>query len=127
MFGSLLLLLVAAVVLYYIATAIYCVTLHPLASLPGPRLCAFSRIPYWYVSINGDDVAWMKRLHDQYGPAVRFGPTDLSYASAQAWQDIHGQKPQEKALEFFPPPINGEFHLTILLFNLTVLMYSDAP
>ncbi|KAK2596069.1 hypothetical protein N8I77_013577 [Diaporthe amygdali] len=107
MFGSLLLLLVASVVLYYIATAIYCVTLHPLASLPGPRLCAFSRIPYWYVSINGDDVAWMKRLHDQYGPAVRFGPTDLSYASAQAWQDIHGQKPQEKALEFFPPPING--------------------
>lgn len=95
------------VVGYYIATAIYYATLHPLADIPGPRVCAFSRIPYWVVSIRGEDVPWMKKLHDQYGPVVRFGPTDLSYSTAQAWQDIHGPKAQEKAQEFSVQPVNG--------------------
>lgn len=104
---DLILLFVALVALYYIGTAIYFVTLHPLASVPGPKLCAFSRIPYWRVSLTGDDIRWMKRLHDQYGPVVRFGPTDLSYTSAQAWQDIHGPKVTEKAQEFSVQPVNG--------------------
>lgn len=51
----------------------------------------------------------MKKLHDKYGPAVRFGPTDLSYTSAQAWQDVHGPKVQEKAQEFSVQPVNGMF------------------
>ncbi|KAF1964543.1 cytochrome P450 [Bimuria novae-zelandiae CBS 107.79] len=107
MIATLLLSLFVAGLLYYVFSAIYYVTLHPLASLPGPRLCAISRIPYWYVSVQGVDVPWMKRLHDQYGPVVRFGPTDLSYASAQGWQEIHGAKVQEKAVEFAPQPVNG--------------------
>lgn len=51
----------------------------------------------------------MKKLHDKYGPAVRFGPTDLSYTSAQAWQDVHGPKVQEKAQEFSVQPVNGTY------------------
>jgi hypothetical protein len=49
----------------------------------------------------------MKRLHDKYGPVVRFGPTDLSYASTEGWQGVHGAKVQEKAVEFAPQPVNG--------------------
>ncbi|KAL1612135.1 hypothetical protein SLS60_000358 [Paraconiothyrium brasiliense] len=49
----------------------------------------------------------MKRLHDKYGPVVRFGPTDVSYASAEGWQEVHGAKIQEKAVEFSPQPVNG--------------------
>jgi cytochrome P450 len=29
-------------------------------------------------------------LHAKYGPVVRVGPTDLSYATSQAWKDIYG-------------------------------------
>ncbi|OAG05877.1 cytochrome P450 [Paraphaeosphaeria sporulosa] len=107
MLSTLILSLIASGVLYYIISAFYCVTFHPLASVPGPPLCAFSRIPYWYVSFGGVDVFWMKRLHDKYGPVVRFGPTDLSYASAEGWQEVHGAKVQEKAVEFSPQPVNG--------------------
>ncbi|POS72772.1 hypothetical protein DHEL01_v208832 [Diaporthe helianthi] len=92
---------------YLIASAIYSVTFHPLADIPGPKICAITRIPYWLVSLSGDDIQWMKRLHDQYGPVVRFGPTDLSYATGQAWQDIHGPKVTEKAQEFSVQPVNG--------------------
>jgi cytochrome P450 len=98
---------VVAGLLYYIVSAIYYATLHPLASLPGPVSSAFSRVPYWVVSFRGVDVFWIKRLHDKYGPVVRFGPTDLSYASLNGWHDIHGAKVQEKAIEFFPQPVNG--------------------
>ncbi|KAF3763682.1 cytochrome P450 [Cryphonectria parasitica EP155] len=101
------LLLVAALAIYYVATAFYCLTFHPLAGYPGPKLCTFSRLPYWSKYFRGRDVPWMKDLHDTYGPVVRFGPTDLSYASAQAWQDIHGPKVTEKAQEFFPQPVNN--------------------
>ncbi|KAK8058852.1 Cytochrome P450 monooxygenase FUM2 [Apiospora phragmitis] len=52
----------------------------------------------------------MNRLHQRYGPVVRFGPTDLSYTAADAWQDIHGlvkgQPENPKALEFSVQPVN---------------------
>jgi hypothetical protein len=107
MFDTLFLSLLVSGTLYYIASALYYVTLHPLASLPGPIICAISRIPYWYVSFRGVDVPWMKRLHDKYGPVVRFGPTDISYASVEGWKEVHGAKIQEKAVEFSPQPVNG--------------------
>ncbi|KAF5679249.1 cytochrome P-450 monooxygenase [Fusarium heterosporum] len=92
---------------YVFFCVVYYVTLHPLASLPGPKICAVTRIPYWLAALSGDDVKWMKRLHDRYGPVVRFGPTDVSYTASEAWNDIHGPKVTEKAQEFSVQPING--------------------
>ncbi|TEA21692.1 Cytochrome P450 monooxygenase FUM2 [Colletotrichum sidae] len=97
----------ALVVIYIAGSAVYAVTLHPPASFPGPKICAITRIPYWLVSFRGHDIKWMKQLHDQYGPVVRFGPTDLSYAAGEAWNDIHGPKVTEKAQEFSVQPVNG--------------------
>lgn len=102
------LLIAGLVVGYYVVTAIYCVTAHPLANVPGPKLCAFSRIPYWLMRVRGEDVDWMKKLHDQYGPMLRFGPTDVSYTVAQAWQEIYGPRVTEKPLDFNLQPINGK-------------------
>ncbi|KAI1073206.1 hypothetical protein LB507_010876 [Fusarium sp. FIESC RH6] len=93
--------------LYTVGVSIYYITLHPLASIPGPKTCGFTRIPYWLVSLKGEDVKWMKGLHDKYGPVVRFGPTDVSYATAEAWNDINGRKDSEKAQEFSVQPVNG--------------------
>lgn len=94
--------------IYLLGSAIYSITLHPLADVPGPKICAITRIPYWLVALRGDDIEWMKSLHEQYGPVVRFGPTDLSYTAAQAWDDVHGPKVQEKAQEFSVQPVNGK-------------------
>ncbi|KAI1857789.1 uncharacterized protein JN550_013052 [Neoarthrinium moseri] len=96
---------------YLFINAIYFLSLHPLAKVPGPKLCAISRIPYWIQCFKGSDVKWIHRLHVQYGPMLRFGPTDVSCASADAWKEVHGhmkgQKDMDKAPEFYLPPING--------------------
>lgn len=97
---------------YLAGSSIYAVTFHPLAGIPGPKLCAISRLPYWVAYYRGVDVSWMNRLHQRYGPVVRFGPTDLSYTAADAWQDIHGlvkgQPENPKAPEFSVQPVNGK-------------------
>lgn len=32
----------------------------------------------------------MRRLHEKYGPVIRFSPNELSYTDPQAWKDING-------------------------------------
>jgi hypothetical protein len=96
---------------YVVVMTIYSVFFHPLAGIPGPKLCAITRIPYWQANFRGNDVAWLHRLHTEYGPMVRFGPTDLSFATGDAWKDVHGHekgKPElDKAPEFSIQPVNG--------------------
>lgn len=76
-------------VLYLVASGLYGITFHPLATVPGPKLCGISRIPYWVACLKGQDVFWLHELHRQYGPVLRFGPQDLSYA-ANEWKPIYG-------------------------------------
>ncbi|KAK8034123.1 hypothetical protein PG993_009118 [Apiospora rasikravindrae] len=82
--------LLAAVsfVLYSLSYPIYALFLHPLSSVPGPKLSACTRIPYWVACIQGRRVRHMTKLHQIYGPVVRFGPNDLSYSDGRAWRDI---------------------------------------
>ncbi|KAI0146500.1 cytochrome P450 [Pestalotiopsis sp. NC0098] len=98
--------------LYVVGNALYFLTFHPLAKVPGPKLCAISRIPFWIQYMRGSDVKWTHNLHQKYGPLVRYGPTDISCASAQGWKDVHGFIPgtkidMEKAQEAFVQPVNG--------------------
>lgn len=115
------LLVVSIVCAYVIASTLYNLILHPLAGVPGPKLCAISRFPYWHAYFQGTDVSWLHQLHLRHGPVVRFGPSDLSYATAGAWKDIHGfhdgKKENEKAAEFSVQPVNGEFHLIRFLVH----------
>ncbi|KAK7951088.1 uncharacterized protein PG986_006816 [Apiospora aurea] len=105
------LILISIALVYLVTSSVYAITLHPLASVPGPKLCAISRLPYWLAYFRGVDVYWLNRLHQRHGPVVRFGPTDLSYTAAEAWQDIHGfakgQPENPKAPEFSVQPVNG--------------------
>ncbi|KAF3003227.1 hypothetical protein E8E13_009911 [Curvularia kusanoi] len=104
-------LLLSLIATYLIAQCIYLLIFHSLADIPGPKLCAVSRIPYWLATIQGRDVKWLHQLHLKYGPVVRFGPTDLSYSKAEAWKDIHGHNKGRlenfKAPEFSVQPANG--------------------
>ncbi|KAI0975079.1 cytochrome P450 [Xylaria arbuscula] len=90
---------------------IYSLYLHPLRTYPGPTLSAITRMPYWIACLKGDQVRWLTKLHNQYGPVVRFGPDDVSYADGQAWRDIclvpKGKKENAKEVGFHAPSANG--------------------
>lgn len=118
LFLSFLLTTSALLVAYFLSSAAYALTLHPLARFPGPRLCAASRLPLWHACITGHQVQWMHSLHTRYGPVVRYGPNDLSFvdegdshAAGSAWKAIHGHEKGEtefpKAKEWFVTPENG--------------------
>jgi hypothetical protein len=51
--SSIFLLLVYLFGAYLVGSAIYSVTLYPLASVPGPTSCAVSRLPYWLHLLKG--------------------------------------------------------------------------
>ncbi|RVX75020.1 hypothetical protein B0A52_01297 [Exophiala mesophila] len=77
-----------------IAYGLYNAFLHPLAAVPGPRLYAASNLPYLAALLAGRWPFVLSKLHDQYGPAVRFTPSDVSFITPQAWQTIYGHKKQ---------------------------------
>lgn len=97
---------------YLVGHAIYLLKGHPLAGIPGPWTSAVSRIPYWYQFLKGQDVYWQHELHEKYGPVVRSGPHDVSYATADAWKVIHGSikgaYTLAKPLDANIRPVNGK-------------------
>jgi len=80
----------ALVFFYFLSTFIYYNFIHPLRAYPGPKLWAFSRIPYTYHKLAGHLPYSLKELHDKYGEVVRVGPHQLSYNASGAWEDIYG-------------------------------------
>ncbi|KAF4448693.1 oleate-activated transcription factor 1 [Fusarium austroafricanum] len=82
----------ALVLLYFALNDVYYAFFHPLAKVPGPRLYAVTQIPYFYHLAKGDWVATLSKLHDQYGPAVRYTPHDVSFITADAVKTIYGHK-----------------------------------
>ncbi|KAI9839536.1 MAG: hypothetical protein M1819_002162 [Sarea resinae] len=77
---------------YLISLAIYNVWFHPLASFPGPKAFAASRIPYLRLALTGRLVFTVAELHDRYGDVVRIGPDELSFINPTAWKDIYGHR-----------------------------------
>ncbi|KAK7936023.1 cytochrome P450 [Apiospora marii] len=101
--------------LYFLAYPTYALFLHPLSSIPGPRLSACTRLPYWVACIQGRQVRHMTKLHQTYGTVVRFGPDDLSYTDGRAWSDIclvpRGRRENTKEVRFHAPSANGVHNL----------------
>ncbi|USW47667.1 Putative cytochrome P450 [Septoria linicola] len=108
---------IAIYIIYATGRAIYTAFLGPLRKFPGPRLRALSRYPELWTLAKGDEGSDYVALHAKYGPVVRIGPTQLSYAGgAQAWKDIYGFRKQGQAgifkePEFYSAPFNNVDHL----------------
>ena len=79
-------------VTYLLANVIYRLYFHPLAKYPGPKLNAITPIPSIVSLLKGRIPLETKQMHDKYGPVVRVTPTELSFNSAQAWEDIYGHR-----------------------------------
>jgi len=65
---------------------IYRIYFHPLKGFHGPRLSAFTRIPYIYAIATGKQHIYLSDLHDRYGEVVRVSPDELSFINTQAWR-----------------------------------------
>ncbi|KAF5236750.1 hypothetical protein FANTH_11157 [Fusarium anthophilum] len=85
-------LLFAILALYLLITATYYAFIHPLSKVPGPKLYAITQIPYFYHLTQGSWLDKLDKLHNQYGPVVRFAPNDISFITADAVRIIYGHK-----------------------------------
>jgi cytochrome P450 len=109
----------AASVLYLVWQVVYRLYFHPLAKYPGPKLNALSPIPSIISLLKGRIPLETKQMHDIYGPVVRVTPTELSFNTAQAWEDIYGHRQGMKNMHKDPihvgsvDPIPGVTTLTM--------------
>jgi hypothetical protein len=84
-FASALLLIVLSV----FTVASHRLLFHPLARVPGPRLAALSNIWQGLYVRNGRIRELAKVLHEEYGPAVRVGPNEVWFNSAESFRQIY--------------------------------------
>jgi hypothetical protein len=92
----------------------YRLWLHPLASFPGPKIWAITRLPWVASTVKGRIWRDMVDLHEKYGTTVRIAPGELSINSPGAWADIYNCRPlpllpKEPASQ--TPPLNGAHSL----------------
>ncbi|KAL4995183.1 cytochrome P450 [Aspergillus recurvatus] len=81
---------IPAFCLYIAVTATRYLLFSPLRPIPGPRSWAVFPILRHISAILGRFDTDMRRFHAQYGPAVRFGPNEVSFITADAWKTIYG-------------------------------------
>lgn len=68
--------------------SVYRVTLHPLSSLPGPRLASVSDLYAAYHLLHKQDgPRQFHKNHGKYGPVVRQGPNRIIFNTTTA---LHG-------------------------------------
>jgi cytochrome P450 len=104
--------------LYFVLRSLYYVFFHPLSKVPGPKLYAFSDLPYLYHLTRGEWPRKLKQLHDQYGPALRYTTDNVSFTTPGAWKTIYGhRKVGEESFQkdplFYRPGASGHPHIVI--------------
>ena len=75
--------------LAFVILLIYRLWLSPLARLPGPTICALTRLPLMYHEFNGNRRKFIHALHLKYGPVVRVAPDEVSFATREAAKEIY--------------------------------------
>jgi hypothetical protein len=82
---------VAALVLWTACLAIYRISLHPLASVPGPPLAAVTRLYALYFNIFKGFTFYLEieRLHKVYGPVVRIAPNEVHLSDPSNYDKIY--------------------------------------
>lgn len=81
--------------------AVYRIFFHPLAKYPGPLLAKLTDAYQLYHAWKGDRHLEFWRLHQRYGPAVRFSPNGVCFNSQAALKDVYGFKSNVRKAEFY--------------------------
>lgn len=94
---------------YYLLWIVYALTLHPLASIPGPFLASISRLWIVYHLLRGDMEHVQRSLHAKHGPLIRIAPNEIACASPDAIKKVYrNQDPLQKS-DFYPVWGNSVF------------------
>ncbi|RKU43078.1 lantipeptide [Coniochaeta pulveracea] len=93
--------LVAAGGIYTTCLILYRLFFHPLSKYPGPFLANLTDAYMLYHAWKGDRHLEFWRLHQKYGPKVRFGPNSVSFNTAAALKDIYGFRANVGKAEFY--------------------------
>lgn len=84
--------LLSLIVLYHVLTALYNITLHPLAKVPGSKLAGMTRLyqTYWCYG-NGRSLYYRKvqQMHERYGPIVRVNPNEVSLRDPKDFEKVY--------------------------------------
>jgi cytochrome P450 len=84
--------------LYFVLISIWNVYLHALRRVPGPGLWIVLPVLRHISGVRGRLDIDMRRFHAQYGEAVRFGPSEVSFITPDAWKSIYGHPQLPKVL-----------------------------
>ena len=61
----------------------------PIAKVPGSKYTIFTDIILKYHEFTQNRRLYVHKLHERYGPVVRLGPSEVSFASAEAIKEIY--------------------------------------
>ncbi|EFQ28426.1 cytochrome P450 [Colletotrichum graminicola M1.001] len=100
---------------YLLGYAIYQLFFSPLRKIPGPKLWAISYLPYFRLYTSGQAHRTILKLHQQYGPLVRVGPTHISINHPEAHEIVKGHN--KKGENQKDPSHNMAFRNNILGAN----------
>jgi len=87
-YGQLVLFLASILIAKIVYEIVYNYYISPLSVIPGPRLCAISKLPVIRQRLGGRMFAWVSSLHKQYGPVVRITPNLISFADRDSVRHI---------------------------------------
>ena len=63
----------------------------PLRYIPGPPLAALTSLYLLFIDFSGNRTSSIHAWHNRYGPTIRIGPTELSFADIDAVNTIYAQ------------------------------------
>ncbi|KOS23178.1 Pisatin demethylase [Escovopsis weberi] len=100
-----------------LGAAAYRLFLHPLASIPGPRLAALSNAWHARHVRRGRAAELGRRLHKQYGPVVRVGPDEVWCSSKEAFDLIYNTTRGFEKTDFYYWRLHAHFHDSLDLLS----------
>ncbi|KAI0201516.1 cytochrome P450 [Astrocystis sublimbata] len=82
--------LAALYLVYCIGLAVYRLTFHPLAKIPGPFLCRISYLPqaYYEAILQGKFIHEIPKYHVKYGPVVRLSPHEVHVNDITVFHEV---------------------------------------
>lgn len=96
-----------ALVVYFGCLSIYRLWLHPLANIPGPKLCAITGWyeVFWDIMVGGQFTFKIEKWHKAYGPIMRIGPNEVHFNDPDFYNELYTttatyQKPAEWRYRF---------------------------
>ena len=80
---------------------VYRIWFHPLAKYPGPFLARFTDWYSVYHAFKGDRHVDFHKLHETYGPVVRYGPHRIAMNSNTALKEVYHVRSNSQKSQFF--------------------------